>query len=124
MLDGVVTELQPLSSALPQFGDGPPSLPKNGISLVGNGRKSKSTLQTAPLVTKRLRMTRFATPRHGGWGISKVLTQRSKDDLITQFAFASDQPGSGSQRLLAKGVANPSYVEYMMGFPTGWTKDA
>lgn len=124
MLGGVITKLQPLSTTLPKFAGGSPSLPKGGITLVSNGRRSKSVFQTAPLIAKHIRMPRFATPRHMGWGFSKVLTKRSKDDLATQFAFASDQRGSGSQRLFAEGGVNPAYVENMMGFPTGWTKGA
>ena len=50
-----------------------------------------------------------------GWGVSQVLTERSKHDLITQLSFASDNRGSGSH-------VNSAYVEYMMGFPSGWTK--
>lgn len=121
MLDGVITELVPLTSALPQFKNGAPSLPDGGVILAGNGRKSRSVLQTTALV-KRQTIARLATPRFGGWGISKVLTARSKDDLITQLAFASDQPGSGTEALLREGCPNPDFIEHMMGYPAGWTK--
>jgi len=115
MLDGVIGELRPLALALPSFRGGSPSLPPGGITLVSNGKRSKSAKQTRPLVQKPIRLKRLATPRHLGWGVSSVLTERSRYDLITQLAFASDRRDNASH-------VNPGYVEYMMGFPLGWTK--
>ena len=115
MLDGVIGELRPLALALPTFLGGSPSLPLGGITLVSNGKRSKSAKQTRPLVQKPIRLQRLATPRHKGWGVSSVLTERSRYDLITQLAFASDRRDNASH-------VNPGYVEYMMGFPLGWTK--
>ena len=115
MLNGVIMELQPLALTLPRFLCGSPSLPKGGIALVSKRRTSKSVNQTRPIIKKPFWLKRFATPRHMGWGVSRVLTERSKHDLITQLSFASDHRGSGSH-------VNSAYVEYMMGFPSGWTK--
>lgn len=115
MLDGVIGELRPLALALPTFLAGSPSLPPGGITLVSNGKRSNSAKQTRPLVQKPIRLRRLATPRHKGWGVSSVLTERSRYDLITQLAFASDRRDNASH-------VNPGYVEYMMGFPLGWTQ--
>jgi DNA-cytosine methyltransferase len=66
---------------------------------------------TAP-VTKSL----FATPRFGNSSTgTNYLTKRALQDLQTQVRFVRD--GDTKHRF-----TNPEFVEWLMGFPSSWTK--
>lgn len=80
-------------------------------------RKPVSDLATSGLVKKPLVMNMWATPRaaNGTYGMN-VLTVRGLRDLGSQLRFARSTPSA--QR---KGVTNPEFTEWLMGFPRGWT---
>ena len=75
----------------------------------------KSPLNTLDPHSAPITITTWATPRHGGGG-SRVLTARTERDLGTQLRFAADTPNA-----LRDGEPNPEFVEWLMGFPKGWT---
>lgn len=62
----------------------------------------------------------WPTPRYGnGWLAGRTLTKRAKGDLATVMRFARSTPDS--QRT---GNMNPVWIEYLMGYPAGWTEGA
>jgi len=121
MVNGSTVLLSPLDHLLSNFLQGAPSIPKGGIKLRGNGRRSSNPAQTTAPVSRRT-IRHWATPRHGQWGCTRVLTSRSVRDLHTQFIFSADQKDSGSNELIDEAYPNPAFVEWMMGYPAGWTK--
>lgn len=76
---------------------------------------AKNPINTLEPHAAPITITTWATPRFGGGG-SKVLTSRTERDLGTQLRFASDTPNA-----LREGDPNPEFVEWLMGFPRGWT---
>jgi hypothetical protein len=72
---------------------------------------------TTPLVTTVLKLNLWATPRHGNNGGCQTLTGRSKDDLPTQVRFEKSTPNQ-----LRQGTLNADWVDWMMGFPTKWSR--
>jgi hypothetical protein len=82
----------------------------------GPRRKPLSPRISSPLVTVPLHTNAWATPRRGGGG-GFVLTERMTQDLVMQLRFARDTPDA--QR---RGQVNPEFVEWMMGYPRGWTE--
>lgn len=58
----------------------------------------------------------WATPRKSMTGACNVLTTRSSRDLPTMLRFER-----GTHKLMATGIMNPVWVEWLMGFPSGWT---
>lgn len=72
------------------------------------------------LTAKRLEKPKlariWATPRHGMVGACNFLTERSVRDLPTQVRFERDTPDH-----LRGGIINPEFVEWLMGYPAGWT---
>lgn len=71
----------------------------------------RTELLTAPLAIKA-----WGTPRYGNTNACSVLTRRSKNDLATQVRFERRTPAR-----LRPGVLNPAWVEWLMGYPPGWT---
>ena len=67
-----------------------------------------------PLLTDVVHMKFFATPRTLLMG-SVSMTRRTIWDLPTQFRFEKNTTGPRD------GVANPCFVEWMMGYPIDWT---
>ena len=57
----------------------------------------------------------WSTPRWGKTGPSRVLTNRSSRDLPTQMRFAGETKN-------IEGRPNAHFLEYLMGYPKGWTK--
>lgn len=47
---------------------------------------------------------------------AQILTMRTKNDLPTQLRFEQQTTNRG-------GVPNPAYLEWLMGYPPGWTGD-
>jgi hypothetical protein len=115
-------------------------IPRTAIGLRGHGRKTHPALTWAPLVfsphvytppdptkvsakrstallkapvTKLL----WCTPRYCNVTISTVLTERCLKDLPTQVRFEVHTPDA-----LRGGRLNPAFVEWLMGYPTGWTE--
>ena len=75
------------------------------------------TLKPAGVLTAPCSLTCWATPRHSQTRACRVLTQRSSGDLPTQLRFERGTPAA-----LRHGIPNPLWIEWLMGFPAGWTK--
>lgn len=58
----------------------------------------------------------WSTPRHSSH-TSNVLTTRTCRDLPTQVRFEKSTPNH-----LRRGVLNPEFLEWMMGYPKDWTR--
>ena len=76
----------------------------------------RNAAQKHPALDAAVEMTIWATPRHGMTGSCRVLTARSQRDLETQLRFAVGTPHAARG-----GHANPEWIEWLMGFPRGWT---
>lgn len=63
-------------------------------------------------ITKKL----WATPRRSCTGAGNFLTERLSHDLPTQIRFEI-----GTNDKIRSGKVSPEFVEYLMGFPIGWT---
>jgi len=68
-----------------------------------------------PIHSKPVRLTMWATPRHGSTAASQVLTARTQSDLGTQLRFDHRTPEE-----LRAGVPNAEFVRHLMGYPLGW----
>lgn len=81
-------------------------------------RPSLGTPTTRPILVRT-----WPSPRYqNGWSGSHVLTRRSRSDLGTVVRFATDDPAMyGPTR---GGYTNPEFVEWLMGYPRGWTETA
>lgn len=94
--------------------------PRIGLVLDPRAFTSKKPLSddaTSGLVKKPLRMDLWSTPRAGnGTYAMNYLTNRGCRDLGSQLRFERRTPAS-----LRKGVTNPEFAEWLMGFPRGWT---
>lgn len=69
------------------------------------------------LVTRAQIYTRYATPRFHNTNWCIKLTNRCCTDLPSQLRFARHIPDE-----LRDGRVNPAFLEFLMGFPDGWTK--
>lgn len=58
----------------------------------------------------------WSTPRHGMTGACNFLTARSIKDLPSQVRFEKDTPDE-----IRRGVLSGDFVDWLMGYPTGWT---
>lgn len=85
---------------------------------VYTGRERVTREITAQEVTEPVTLAGWPTPRHLGFGpASHVLTVRSRKDLPTALRFASDTPDV----LRDRGVINPEWAEWLMGYRSRWT---
>ena len=75
------------------------------------------TLAKLPALQSKVRMQRWSTPRRSCPGHVNVLTRRTVYDLASQVRF--EKGTKNRKRLL-----NPEFVEWMMGFPAGFTAAA
>jgi hypothetical protein len=94
--------------------------PSSQIVLVPDAyisHKEKNPNQTARPLTKPTILRAWASPRGTMMQASGVLTVRSQRDLPTQLRFEQDTPNA-----IRSGFPNPTWIEWLMGFPTGWTK--
>jgi hypothetical protein len=75
-----------------------------------NGKQYKSRLEEAVAL--------WPTPRagsmYGGSGSAQIIEQRYSEGTISEEERRSMRAGNG-------GKLNPTWVEWLMGFPTGWT---
>lgn len=78
--------------------------------------KPPSGLLSVPRLTEPVTVSRWATPRHGCISAVNYITERTAHDLPTQVRFEA----STRDRDRAGGV-NPAFVEWLMGYPKGWT---
>ena len=70
---------------------------------------------TLPIVRQPRVVTHWSTPRASSYGPSNFITTRSIRDLATQVRFERDTTTD------RRGRINPEFVEFLMGFPVGWT---
>ena len=77
--------------------------------------KPPSPLLKTPFIRKVVRMARWSTPRHSLTGPCNYLTERSIRDLPTQVRFEVNTIDRDNN-------VSPEFIEFMMGFPIGWTK--
>lgn len=75
-----------------------------------------STVRSASPVREPLRLTHWATPRHGSVSASHYLSRRTRHDLATQVRFEAHTAKS-----TRSGQLNPRFAEWLMGFPRDWT---
>lgn len=75
-----------------------------------------NALRTAERITTATVMPHWATPRHGMLGACHILSSRSIRDLPTQVRFEKGTPDD-----VRTGQLRSEFVEWMMGYPQGWT---
>lgn len=85
-------------------------------------KNPKSYTPSMPLTSGKVRTVQqidhWATPRHAvGYIGARTLTNRCMRDLGSQLRFARDTPDA-----IRSGYTNPDWVDWLMGFPVGWTK--
>ena len=103
----------------------------------GEDDKSKKTYQTFPEIVldprhfkafkegdhaQRLRVHLFPTPRAQMWRRSYTLTARNTQDLPTFVLFIKKIGDTEFERPTSEMVVNINFVEWLMGYPSGWTK--
>lgn len=67
-------------------------------------------------ITEMAERKLWSTPRYSSVTTSSILTDRCLRDLPTQLRFEVGTPD-----VLREGRMNPEFVEWLMGYPTGWT---
>jgi hypothetical protein len=77
--------------------------------------KPASPLLSSDLIIEPVVQYTWATPRRS-LPLTNFLTARSVRDLATQVRFERGTPKS-----MRKGCVTPEFVEYLMGYPPGWT---
>ena len=102
----------------------PPFKPELQLKLVFDSHLYKpphgySEFKKYPILRRPVAAKCWGTPRHGVTGSSNALTQRTVRDLPTQIKFERSTPNR-----LRPGAVNPHFVEWMMGYPAGWTRGA
>lgn len=78
-------------------------------------RPGSSRLSLPPL-TRPVSVTGWSTVRTKSTGANNVLTKRSIRDVTTQMRFATTTPNA-----IRGGYVNPEFMEWLMGYPRGWT---
>ena len=78
--------------------------------------KPPSDMISQPLLKEPMHLGKWATPRHGCITGVNYITERTARDLPSQVRFEV----STIDRDRAGGV-NPNFVEWLMGYPQGWT---
>ena len=86
---------------------------------IGDSRVSNqlSPRMGSELITKPYKKAMWGTPTAQSFWATNVLTMRSKNMLGTQLRFERTTPDH-----LRPGTTNPQFVEWMMGYPTDFTK--
>jgi hypothetical protein len=72
-----------------------------------------------PFNISKKRIRHFATPRANNSFYCRVLTERCRRDLGTQVHFMKNIRLTDEARA---GIMNPSFLEFLMGYPKGWTR--
>jgi hypothetical protein len=70
------------------------------------------------ILTEPVKLARWSTPRYGNTAAVNVLTERTVLDLASQIRYEKRTP----KRLRDKGHANAEFLEWMMGYPKGFTR--
>ena len=93
---------------------------KSSINLLLTPLLGKRKCQSTDMVTRPLKRSRFPTPRaNGGSFCANGLTHRCSYDLATVLRF--EKATKEDERWVRHGRPSPAFVEWMMGFPDGWT---
>jgi hypothetical protein len=79
--------------------------------------KQANSRHTSDLITEPVHKGLWSTPRHGMTGTCNILSERSIRDLPTQIRFERSTPDA-----LRHGQMAPEFVEWLMGYPSGWTQ--
>ena len=79
--------------------------------------KPRSPLISNPPLRRPLQRRLWGTPTSQTWAPVNVLTRRSMSMLPTQVRFERSTPNH-----LRTGSLNPTFVEWLMGFPRHWTR--
>ena len=82
---------------------------------------TRRSVRTAEPITGVKREKLWPTPRAKMPGHSNVLTFRTKHDLATAALFACSVRGKRQAAPVQGTTVNPRFVEWLMGFPLGWT---
>lgn len=81
--------------------------------------KEPSHMLTSDYIDKPVKAHAWSTPRFGNTMACNYLTRRSIRDLPTQIRF--EVKSSAAWKLRQHGKMSPAFVEYLMGYPIGWT---
>jgi site-specific DNA-cytosine methylase len=87
------------------------------IPPVIKSRRGLNPLIGSTILKKPVSIARWATPRYGNTGAVNVLTERTVLDLASQIRYERKTPAS-----LKGGHVNGEFVEWMQGYPKGYTK--
>ena len=79
-------------------------------------KKPKSPMLTKPILKTPMMIRLWATPRANMTNASNFLTTRTIRDLPNQIRFESSTPNH-----LRAGKTNADFIEWLMGYPKGWT---
>jgi site-specific DNA-cytosine methylase len=79
------------------------------------GRDRRAVKKASPFIERQVTSRYFMTPRHSMTHATNKLTERTAYDLPTQLRFMQGCTGPRD------GYANPQFIEFLMGFPIGWT---
>jgi site-specific DNA-cytosine methylase len=87
----------------------------------GEGYEEKVGVERSPRIMDPYGRKTWPTPRASAGNPSHVLSARSACDLSTLALFASSVDGRTLPRTLKGDTIDVGFVEWMMGFPVGWT---
>jgi site-specific DNA-cytosine methylase len=85
------------------------------------GYKTESSQAALPAIKDTVVRHAFPTPRTHMWRSSNVLTLRTMRDLPTFALFVKNVQGVDQPRSQVGNKINIAFVEWLMGFPVGWT---
>jgi len=104
------------------------SIPKLSLRFdpsVYTASKEPSHMLTSEYIDTPVEAQAWSTPRFGNTMACNYLTMRSIRDLPTQIRFevgSTRKPASAKEwKLRHHGKMSPGFVEYLMGYPVGWT---
>jgi hypothetical protein len=92
---------------------------KANLHLVLNPKAFRTNMPTKNVIDvlkEKMVLRVWATPRHSSF-TSNVITYRTWKDLPTQVKFEVNTPNH-----LRRGIINPEFLEWLMGYPKNWTK--
>jgi hypothetical protein len=78
-----------------------------------------SSMISTPMYKAPVKSARWSTPRHGCMKAANYLTLRTVRDLPTQVRFEVNTRDASRS-----GCVSPAFLEWLMGYPPGWTAAA
>ncbi len=95
-----------------------PPIPRLNLRLLPGAYKGSSRrVSSENVVNDPVDLRIWCTPRGSALTPGYVLTRRGQRDLATQIRFEANTSND-----LRGGRINPEFIEWMMGFPLGWTQ--